>query len=353
MIFTIEPMINAGKAAISELPDGWTIVTKDRSLSAQWEHTVLVTETGVEVLTLSAGCPRPKLVAARFAGAEACRRSARNDAPPTNCQTRRHGSQERLGRGHRPQLKRPMKRGRRPSPAAGRCQLVDQVLVRLWQEACAMPLGLSLVAVGGYGRASSSPLGRRPPVAAASITSPAKRERSSRTLIGLLWDIGLDIGHSVRTVWQCMTKPPRHHGADQPARSPTRLRQPQPVRRIRQARCAQLDPGAFYKAKRLEQDERHARFTTRPTRWNPTARRAPAGCATCRSWAGSAAPPGLGDSWRDLARRGLITRGEGPPAARARTFLQHSASACITAHRARARIACSSTTRRSSPASSA
>ncbi|NTV10982.1 MAG: type I methionyl aminopeptidase [Zoogloea sp.] len=68
MIFTIEPMINAGKAAISELPDGWTIVTKDRSLSAQWEHTLLVTETGVEVLTVSAGAPRrPEIVAARFA----------------------------------------------------------------------------------------------------------------------------------------------------------------------------------------------------------------------------------------------------------------------------------------------
>ena len=57
MIFTIEPMINAGKAAVSELSDGWTIVTKDRSLSAQWEHTVCVTPTGVEVLTLSSGAP--------------------------------------------------------------------------------------------------------------------------------------------------------------------------------------------------------------------------------------------------------------------------------------------------------
>ncbi|KAA3655388.1 MAG: type I methionyl aminopeptidase [Proteobacteria bacterium] len=63
MTFTIEPMINAGKAAISELPDGWTIVTKDRSLSAQWEHTILVTDTGVEVLTVSDGTPaRPALV---------------------------------------------------------------------------------------------------------------------------------------------------------------------------------------------------------------------------------------------------------------------------------------------------
>lgn len=57
MIFTIEPMINAGKSAIKDLPDGWTIVTKDRSLSAQWEHTVLVTETGYEILTVSAGTP--------------------------------------------------------------------------------------------------------------------------------------------------------------------------------------------------------------------------------------------------------------------------------------------------------
>lgn len=59
MIFTIEPMINAGRRDIRILPDGWTVVTKDRSLSAQWEHTVLVTETGHEVLTVSAGSPPP------------------------------------------------------------------------------------------------------------------------------------------------------------------------------------------------------------------------------------------------------------------------------------------------------
>jgi methionyl aminopeptidase len=57
MTFTIEPMINAGKPGIRELADGWTIVTKDHSLSAQWEHTVLVTETGFEILTTSAGTP--------------------------------------------------------------------------------------------------------------------------------------------------------------------------------------------------------------------------------------------------------------------------------------------------------
>ncbi|HLS86455.1 MAG TPA: type I methionyl aminopeptidase [Burkholderiales bacterium] len=59
MTFTIEPMINAGKAAVRELADGWTIVTKDHSLSAQWEHTILVTETGHEVLTQSEGTRLP------------------------------------------------------------------------------------------------------------------------------------------------------------------------------------------------------------------------------------------------------------------------------------------------------
>jgi methionyl aminopeptidase len=59
MIFTVEPMVNAGKREIREMGDGWTIKTRDRSLSAQWEHTVLVTETGYEVLTVSAASPAP------------------------------------------------------------------------------------------------------------------------------------------------------------------------------------------------------------------------------------------------------------------------------------------------------
>lgn len=54
MIFTIEPMVNAGKRHVKLLPDQWTVVTKDHSLSAQWEHTILVTENGFEILTLRA-----------------------------------------------------------------------------------------------------------------------------------------------------------------------------------------------------------------------------------------------------------------------------------------------------------
>ncbi len=59
MIFTVEPMINAGRKDIRTLADGWTVVTRDRSLSAQWEHSVLVTDTGYEILTVSPGMPAP------------------------------------------------------------------------------------------------------------------------------------------------------------------------------------------------------------------------------------------------------------------------------------------------------
>lgn len=55
MTLTVEPMVNAGKRQVRLLPDGWTVVTKDHSLSAQWEHTVLITDAGFEVLTLGAG----------------------------------------------------------------------------------------------------------------------------------------------------------------------------------------------------------------------------------------------------------------------------------------------------------
>ncbi len=71
MIFTVEPMINAGRREIRTMPDQWTVKTKDRSLSAQWEHTVLVTETGYEVLTVSAATPAKPAIVAQAAGTAA------------------------------------------------------------------------------------------------------------------------------------------------------------------------------------------------------------------------------------------------------------------------------------------
>jgi methionyl aminopeptidase len=69
MTFTIEPMINAGRRDVRLLNDGWTVVTADQSLSAQWEHTILVTRTGYEVLTLSAADLAARTAAEREAAA--------------------------------------------------------------------------------------------------------------------------------------------------------------------------------------------------------------------------------------------------------------------------------------------
>jgi methionyl aminopeptidase len=64
MIFTVEPMLNLGSPAVKVLADGWTAVTKDKSLSAQYEHSVGVTETGVEIFTRSpAGLDQPHALA--------------------------------------------------------------------------------------------------------------------------------------------------------------------------------------------------------------------------------------------------------------------------------------------------
>jgi methionyl aminopeptidase len=67
MTFTIEPMINAGRPDIRQLADGWTVVTKDHSLSAQWDHTVLVTREGFELLTVSPAAPPPPAFAENHA----------------------------------------------------------------------------------------------------------------------------------------------------------------------------------------------------------------------------------------------------------------------------------------------
>jgi methionyl aminopeptidase len=71
MTFTIEPMINAGRRDVRLLPDGWTVVTKDQSLSAQWEHTILVTANGYEVLTLGASALAERSLAERAPGTAA------------------------------------------------------------------------------------------------------------------------------------------------------------------------------------------------------------------------------------------------------------------------------------------
>ena len=93
MFFTVEPMINLGRPHVKVLSDGWTAVTRDRSLSAQFEHTVGVTETGVEIFTLSPQGPR-QAASVQRADPQLTRSLA-------NCDIHRHHEPPRSGRAHR------------------------------------------------------------------------------------------------------------------------------------------------------------------------------------------------------------------------------------------------------------
>ena len=206
----------------------------------------------------------------------------------------------------------------------GRCQLVDDILKTLWQES-RLPLGLSLVAVGGYGRRELFPASDVDLLFLLPDNVAQETERQIEELIGLLWDIGLDIGHSVRTVWQCV---------DEAARDITVQTNLLEARLICGSRAlfadfagkirTQIDPKAFLKNKRLEQDERHVRYQETPYALEPNCKESPGGLRDMQVilWISRAA--GLGDSWSDLARLGYITRGEALQIKGLETFLRHA-----------------------------
>ena len=259
MIFTIEPMINAGRREIREMPDGWTIVTKDRSLSAQWEHTVLVTDDRLRGAHRLGRQP----AAARRAGRRPRSLPARRPEP-------RHGRQRpAAGAGGRRRLDGaaahalPQRQGgaaRRlpqcPSSVTtaagllrGLTRHVDRTLAAVWTQA-ALPPARRCVAVGGYGRGELFPYSDVDVlVLLPDSATGATHETVAAAVAGFIsrcWDIGLEISSSVRTRRGMRRRQPaRHHAADGAARIAPAVRQPAAVRRLSRrhlarARCACL-----------------------------------------------------------------------------------------------------------------
>ncbi|MCU0990619.1 MAG: nucleotidyltransferase domain-containing protein, partial [Xanthomonadales bacterium] len=216
-----------------------------------------------------------------------------------------------------------LERGNAMAMLRGRAQLVDAALRDLWNRH-AMPPTLSLVAVGGYGRGELYPHSDVDLLLLIpdDISTPCQEKLEQ--LVGLTWDIGLDVGHAVRTVDECMDE------AERDITVRTTLLEARPLagsRRLYEAFSAalraQIDARAFFNAKRLEQEERYARYSDTPYSLEPNCKESPGGLRDLQNVLWITVAAGLGGSWAGLARQGLITRAEVAQLNRAENFLRN------------------------------
>jgi [protein-PII] uridylyltransferase len=210
---------------------------------------------------------------------------------------------------------------RRPNPRAllkSHTQLVDRTVKTLWAEA-GIPNEAALVATGGYGRGELYPcsdidllilIGAEP--------SSAEREALER-LIGRFWDIGLEIGHSVRTVEGCA------EAAAGDITIRTTLLESRFLigsRSLFRRLDVTADPVGFFKAKKLEQEQRHAKHQDTPYSLEPNLKEAPGGLRDLQTIQWIARASGLGRTWAELVQHRLIERDEARQLAKLESHLQ-------------------------------
>ncbi len=192
----------------------------------------------------------------------------------------------------------------------GHRRLIDAVLREMWRAA-RLPRSLSLVAVGGYGRGDQYPHSDVDLLILLPAAPNATVAQSLERFVGRLWDLGLEIGHSVRTVEQCSEEAAKDVTV-QTAMLEARLVCGSRVlyRTLQDTFQRRMDMQAFFKAKLFEQQQRHAKFHDSPYSLEPNLKEAPGGLRDLQSirWITRAA--GLGNDWNDLAARDLITRSE-------------------------------------------
>jgi [protein-PII] uridylyltransferase len=205
---------------------------------------------------------------------------------------------------------------------AARARAVDDALRRLW-TAVGLPRSAALIAVGGYGRGELYPASDVDVLFLTPSEVSADIEAKLEHLVGLLWDIGLDIGHSVRSVGQCVDEAARDITVETTLLEARLLAGSRKLfRELSSTLEAQRDPGAFFKAKRLEQDERHQRYQETPYSLEPNCKESPGGLRDLQVIQWIARASKLGGSWAELAARGLITAEEARQLARVERFMR-------------------------------
>jgi len=200
-------------------------------------------------------------------------------------------------------------------------KLVDEHLRMAWQM-LAMPPELALVAVGGYGRGELYPHSDIDLLILLPQQPDAALQQRLQELVGILWDIGLEVGHSIRTVGDCMAE-----SSDVTVQTnllETRLitgDQPLFVE-MHEALTNHLSRRAFYLAKVQEQEKRHARFFDTDYNLEPNLKESPGGLRDLQNVLWISRASGFGGAWRKLAEAELITAHEARAIARHEAFLQ-------------------------------
>ncbi len=198
----------------------------------------------------------------------------------------------------------------------------DDALRRAW-EACALPVSSALLAVGGYGRGELAPYSDIDILVLLPENAPSELDARIERFIGMAWDLGLELGSSVRTVVQCIEEA----GNDITVR--TSLLE---ARRITGSTALfqrfvlrfneTLDARAFFQAKVLEMRQRHAKFQDTPYSLEPNVKESPGGLRDLQLILWIARAAGFGRSWRELDERGLITAREARELRRNEAFLK-------------------------------
>jgi [protein-PII] uridylyltransferase len=188
-------------------------------------------------------------------------------------------------------------------------QRTDHTLRQLWQT-CDMPSNCALVAVGGYGRGEQFPHSDVDVLVLLpdTPTDTALQAELVEQFIGACWDLGLDIGSSVRTIDECVQEARADVTVQTAVLESRWLIGPQAlVAQLQTALQAAMDPKAFFVAKTLEMRQRHQKFENTPYALEPNCKESPGGLRDLHIvlWVAKAA--GLGQNWDDLVRNGLAS----------------------------------------------
>ena len=203
-----------------------------------------------------------------------------------------------------------------------RSALIDEVLRDLWRE-LQFPDTLALVAVGGYGRGQLWPASDIDLLLLLPEPPDAALAAQLEQVVGLFWDIGLEIGHSVRTIDDCIEEAAGDLTVQTALVEARLLTGSESLFARFSAQFKEiLDPQAFFHSKRMEQDERYRRFHDSPYSLEPNCKESPGGLRDLQSILWIAQAAGYGDSWKDLERHHFITHQEQLGLERRERFLQ-------------------------------